>query len=89
MVKIEIIGTEDSKQRQLVRHVQQAIDALGINIRIKIISNWEEVVAYRIIKTPALIVSNQVLSQGFVPDSTEIQLLLSSFFYDKNQLAIG
>lgn len=89
MVKIEIIGTEDSKQKQLLRHVQEAVDALGINTRIKIISNWEEVVAYRIIKTPALIVNNQVLSQGFVPDSTEIQLLLSSFIYDKNQLAIG
>ncbi len=86
MLKIEIIGTEDSKQKQLVRHVQQAIDALGIHTGIKLISNWEEIVSYRIIKTPALVVQNQVLSQGFVPTVTEIQSLLASFIYDKNQL---
>lgn len=88
MMKIEIIGTEDSKQKQLVRHVQQAIDALGMDTRIKIVSNWEEIVAYRIIKTPALMVRNQVLSQGFVPSAVEIQSLLASFIYDKNQLVI-
>ncbi len=86
MIKIEIIGTEDRKQKQLVRHVQQAIDALDIPIVIKIISNWEEVVSYRIIKTPALVVQNQVLCQGFVPNVTEIQSLLALFIYDKNQL---
>jgi hypothetical protein len=88
MIKIEIIGTEDSKQKQLVRHVQQAIDALGMDTRIKIVSNWEEIVAYRIIKTPALLVRNQVLSQGFIPNAAEIQSLLASFIYDKNQLTI-
>lgn len=88
MIKIEIIGTEDSKQKQLVRHVQQAIDALGMDTHIKIVSNWEEIVAYRIIKTPALMVRNQVLSQGFVPNAVEIQSLLASFIYDKNQLVI-
>lgn len=86
MIKIEIIGTEDSKQKQLVRHVQQAVDALAIHTGIKIISNWEEIVTYRIIKTPALVVQNQVLCQGFVPNVTEIQSLLESFIYDKNQL---
>ncbi len=88
MIKIEIIGTEDSKQKQLVRHVQQAVDALGIHTDIKIISNWEEVVSYRIIKTPALVVQNQILSQGFVPNVTEIESLLASFIYDKNQLVV-
>jgi hypothetical protein len=88
MIKIEIIGTEDSKQKQLVRHVQQAIDALGMDTRIRIISNWEEIVAYRIIKTPALVVRNQVLSQGFVPSASELQSLFSSFIYDRNQLVI-
>ena len=86
MLKIEIIGTEDSKQKLLVRHVQQAIDALGLDTRIKIISNWEEIVAYRIVKTPALVVRNQVLSQGFVPTGSDIQSLLASFIYDRNQL---
>ncbi len=86
MIKIEIIGTEDRKQKQLVRHVQQAIDALGIYPGIKIISNWEEIVTYHIIKTPALVVQDQVLSQGFIPNVTELQLLLASFIYDKNQL---
>ncbi len=88
MIKIEIIGTEDIKQKQLVRNVQQALDALGMTTRIKIISNWEDIVIYRIIKTPALIVNQQVLSQGFVPESREIQGLLSSFCFDGNSLSI-
>ncbi len=86
MIKIQIIGTEDSKQKLLVRHVQQAIDELHMNTNIRIISNWEEIITYSIIKTPALVVQNQVLSQGFVPNVQEIQSLLSSFMYDGNQL---
>ncbi|MBL7816562.1 MAG: thioredoxin family protein [Saprospiraceae bacterium] len=88
MLKIEIIGTEDSKQKQLARHVQQAIDASRIDANVKTVSNWEEIVAYRIIRTPALVIRNQVLSQGFVPSVAEIQSLLSSFIYDKNQLVL-
>ena len=88
MIKIEIIGTEDSKQKRLVQHVQQALDALGLATRIKIINNWEDVVSYRIIKSPALIVNNQMLSQGFVPESREIQGLLSSFCFDENPVLI-
>lgn len=86
MIKIEIIGTEDSKQKMLVRNVQQAIDVLHINTNIRLISNWEEIITFRIIKTPALLVQNQVLSQGFVPNVQEIQSLLASFMYDGNQL---
>jgi hypothetical protein len=79
MLKIEIIGTNDSRQKILVRRVQEAIETLDIEAAILEISNWEDILQYNIIKTPALVIRKQVLSQGFLPQVEDISKLITAF----------
>jgi hypothetical protein len=79
MLKIIIIGTEDIKQKILAQRVRQAIEEMTINASVIEITNLEEIIAHNIIQAPALIIRDQVLSQGFVPQIEELKTLIAAF----------
>lgn len=79
MLKIIIIGTEDTKQKALVNRVKQAIDSMMVDAAIVEITNLEEIFSYNIIQTPALIIRNQVLCQGIIPQVSELKMLIEAF----------
>lgn len=79
MLKIKIIGTEDIKQQTLAHRVKQAIEEMTIDASIVEVTNLEDIIAHNIIKAPALVIRNQVLSQGFVPQIEEIKTLIAAF----------
>ena len=87
MLKIKIIGTEDSKQKALANRVRQAIEELAVDASIIEITNWEDIIAHNIIQTPALAIRNQVLSQGFVPQVGELKTLIAAFLPDLKKKA--
>lgn len=79
MLKIKIIGTEDIKQKTLAHRVKQAIEEMRVDASIIEVTNLEEIIAHNIIKAPALVIRNQVLSQGFVPQIEELKALIAAF----------
>jgi hypothetical protein len=79
MLKVIIIGTEDIKQKVLAHRVRQAIEEMTIDASVVEITNLEEIIAHNIIQAPALIIRNQVLSQGFVPQIEELKTLIAAF----------
>lgn len=79
MLNIKIIGTEDLKQKALANRVRQAIDTMMIEAKIIEITSLEEIMAYNIIQTPALVIRNQVLSQGIIPQVAELKRLIAAF----------
>ncbi len=79
MLKIKIIGTEDIKQRTLAHRVKQAIEEMRVEASVVEVTNLEDIIAHNIIKAPALVIRNQVLSQGFVPQIEEIKTLIEAF----------
>lgn len=79
MLKVKIIGTEDIKQRALAHRVRQAIEEMMVDASIVEVTNLEDIIAYNIIKAPALAIRNQVLSQGFVPQIDELKTLIAAF----------
>jgi Thioredoxin domain len=87
MLKIKIIGTEDTQQKILVLNVKSAVDSLGADAIIIPITDWEDIMNYDIIQTPALVIRNQVLSQGFVPRVSEIQRIIKAFLPNESYVA--
>lgn len=85
MLKIRIIGTEDIKQKTLAHRVKQAIEEMGIEASIIEVTNLEDIIAHNIIKAPALVIRNQVLSQGFVPQIEEIKTLIAAFLPESKE----
>ncbi len=82
-LRIKIIGTDDSMQKALLKNVEQAAYDLNIKPRIVTITDWEDIVKYDIIQTPALVIRNQVVSQGFVPLAYDIVRILKAFLPDE------
>ena len=86
MLIIKIIGTEDIKQKALANRVRQAIDTMMIDAKIVEITNLEEIIAYDIIQTPALVIRNQVLSQGIIPQVADLKRLIAAFLPDVKKI---
>ncbi len=86
MLNIKIIGTEDLKQKALASRVRQAIDTMIIDVKIVEITTLEEIMAYNIIQTPALVIRNQVLSQGIIPQVAELKKLIAAFLPDLKKM---
>lgn len=79
MLTIQIIGAEDSKQKQLVQKIKDILPELPDDIQLETISDWEDIITFSIVRTPALLIRSQVLSQGFVPSLAELRSIISSF----------
>lgn len=79
MLKIKIIGTQDIKQKALKNRVIHALQDMRLDAAIVEITNLEDIVAQDIIQTPALIIRNQVLSQGIIPQVAELKGLIAAF----------
>ena len=86
MLNIKIIGTEDLKQKALANRVRQAIDTMMIDAKIVEITSLEEIIAHNIIQTPALVIRNQVLSQGIIPQVAELKRLIAAFLPDVKKI---
>ena len=86
MLNIKIIGTEDIKQKALANRVRQAIDTMMIDAKIVEITTLEEIMAYNIIQTPALVIRNQVLSQGIIPQVADLKRLIAAFLPDVKKI---
>ena len=86
MLNIKIIGTEDLKQKALASRVRQAIDTMIIDVKIVEITTLEEIMAYNIIQTPALVIRNQVLSQGIIPQVADLKRLIAAFLPDVKKI---
>lgn len=92
MLTVKIVGTEDKKFKILVNRVRQAIDSLDAEATVEEITDWEEIIGMGIIQIPAIIIRNQVLSQGFLPNLSELKTLLKMFLtpikkkYEENKI---
>jgi hypothetical protein len=84
MLRIKIIGAEDSQQKMLLNNINEAVRLLGIDARTITVTDWEDIINHNIIQTPVLIVRNQVLSQGFVPSVLDIRRILKAFLPDEH-----
>lgn len=84
MLRIKIIGAEDTQQKMLLNNVNEAIKLLGVEARTIPVTDWEDILNHNIIQTPALVVRNQVLSQGFVPSVLDIRRILKAFLPDEH-----
>lgn len=74
--RIEILGTGCKKCQQLAANTRAAIANRHLEAEVAHITDAMEIVKRGVMKTPALVVDGQVLSQGKVLDPQEIESLL-------------
>ncbi len=78
MTSIKILGPGCANCVNLEKQARQAVEQLGLDATIEKVTDYAEIAGYGIMRTPGLVVDEQVLVSGRVPKAAEIAQLLSS-----------
>ena len=76
MKKIQILGTGCDKCEKLAENTKQAANSLGIEYEMEKVTGLNEIMAFGVMTTPALVIDGQVLVVGQVPSPAKIENML-------------
>ena len=77
MKKIQILGTGCAKCQKLTENTVAAANELGVPYELEKVTDIQQIMAFRVMMTPALVVDGVVKIAGKVPSPQEIKPLLS------------
>ncbi len=77
-MKVKVLGPGCAKCKTLYGEAAKAIASLGLEAELEKVEKLEEIMAYRIMATPALVIDGEVKSAGRLPSATEITTWLSA-----------
>ena len=73
---VKVLGAGCKSCHELYENAQAAVKALGLPIEVEYITDMEKVMAYGVMRMPALVVNEQVASMGQVLKAAEVEKLL-------------
>lgn len=73
---IKVLGSGCSNCKKLEANAKVAVEELGIQATIEKVEKLEDIIAYGVMKTPALVVDEQVKVMGRIPSSEDIKKYL-------------
>jgi small redox-active disulfide protein 2 len=76
MKKIQILGTGCAKCKKLQENTEMAANDLGLDYSMEKVSDITEIMKFKILQTPGLVVDGVVKSSGKVLSMDEIKNLL-------------
>ncbi|MBK9517956.1 MAG: TM0996/MTH895 family glutaredoxin-like protein [Anaeromyxobacter sp.] len=65
-MKIQVLGTGCAKCKQLTSAAEKAVAELGLGVQVEKVEDLREIVKFKVMSTPALVVDGQVRSTGKV-----------------------
>ena len=76
MKKVQILGTGCPKCKQLTQNAEQAAQDLGIECEIGKVTDINEIMAFGVMMTPALVVDGEVKASGKVLSPDQVKAYL-------------
>ncbi|HKS75397.1 MAG TPA: thioredoxin family protein [Terriglobales bacterium] len=73
---IKVLGTGCFRCRQLYSEAEKAVSRLGAPATLSKVEDIKEIMAYKILATPALVINGRVKSSGRIPEAAEIMTWL-------------
>ena len=77
MTKIEVLGMGCVKCKRLFANTEQAVKELNITVDLVKIEKLDEITDRGVMMTPALIINDEIVAEGRVPDVKEIKAMLT------------
>lgn len=75
-MKIQVLGPGCAKCKQLTANAEKAVAELGIEAAVEKVEDIREIVKFRVMATPALVVDGAVRSAGKVLSPGDVKKLL-------------
>ena len=71
--EIKVLGPGCARCFELERRIRRAVEALGIDARVEKVTDIREMISYRIMATPGLVIDGKVKCAGRIPSADEIK----------------
>jgi small redox-active disulfide protein 2 len=75
--RLQILGTGCPKCRLLGEHTERAARELGLDYQLEKVTDLEQILAFGVIATPALVVDGEIRVSGHVPSTGRLRELLA------------
>ena len=73
---IKILGTGCAKCKKLYKNAEKAVKTAGVDATLEKVEDLQEIMAYNVLSTPALVIDEEVKVYGKVASPKEIAELL-------------
>ncbi|NQT47858.1 MAG: TM0996/MTH895 family glutaredoxin-like protein [Chloroflexi bacterium] len=78
-MKIKILGTGCARCHQLEKTAREVVNELGIDASIEEVKDMKKIMQYPILTTPGLVIDEELVCSGRVPNKAEVsQLVINS-----------
>lgn len=78
MVEIKILGSGCANCVKLANLTKEAVHDLGLEANVVKVTDMQEILSYGVMRTPGLVVNEEVKISGRVPKKEEIMTVLKS-----------
>lgn len=75
---IKILGTGCPKCKKAEQVVRQVVEELGTDAEIIKVEDIQDIMAYDVMRTPAVVIDEKVVLSGRVPNALDVKILLKS-----------
>lgn len=76
-MRIQVLGTGCQKCKQLTANAEQAVAELALGATVEKVEDLREIMKFKVMSTPALVVDGQVRSAGKVLSPSEVKKVLA------------
>jgi small redox-active disulfide protein 2 len=77
-MEIKILGTGCPNCERLEKNARKALAGLAMNATVTKVTDMQDILAYDIISTPGLVIDEQVVASGRVPNPNEITSMITT-----------
>lgn len=75
-MNIKVLGSGCANCKKLEKNVLEALKTLNLEAKVEKVTDLKDIMAYNVLKTPALVIDGKVVLSGQVPSPQKLQELL-------------
>ena len=76
---VKVLGAGCKSCHEQYENVKQAVEAMGLSVKVEYITDMQKVMEYGVMRMPAIVVNEQVVSMGKVLKAADVEKLLHKF----------
>ena len=76
-MKIQILGTGCAKCKKLYAEAEKAVNAAGVPVQLEKVEKIDDIMAFGVMMTPALVVDGEVKVSGRVPSASQLEEMIA------------